>query len=138
MSTLHKSIASILSGKIINEEVFDHHAEVVKKLNAVSKKKVHGEEPNFHHAVGNDKEQLDDQKLKHKSPVKDHYSHEHENMQYSATVSHHKDNTATVRTVHYKNASLENDDEGDEYVHEKHLKDLPSAIEHVKKLHNSK
>jgi hypothetical protein len=127
MSTLHESITNMMLG----ETVLNHHAEVVKKLNAVSKKKIHGEHTHFFHAVGNDKEQLDDQKLKHKSPVKDHYSHEHENMQYSATVSHHKDNTATVRTVR-------EDDDGDEHVHEKHLKDLPSAIEHVKKLHNSK
>ena len=132
MSTLHESIAGLLLG----ETVLNHHQEVVKKLNTVSGNKIHGEKPHFFHAVGNDKEQLDDQKLKHKSPVKDHYSHEHENMQYSATVSHHKDNTATVRTVHYKNATL--NDEGDEHVHEKHLKDLPSAIEHVKKLHTSK
>ena len=132
MQKLHESIASMLLGKNLNE----NHDEIVKKLNTVSGKNLHGEQPHFFHAVGNDNEQLDDQKLKHKSPVKDHYSHEHENMQYSATVSHHKDNTATVRTVHYKNATL--DDEGDEHVHEKHLKDLPSAIEHVKKLHTSK
>jgi len=127
MRKLHESITNMLLG----ETVLNHHDEVVKNLNAVSKKKIHGEHPHFFHAVGNDKEQLDDQKLKHKSPVKDHYSHEHVNMQYSATVSHHKDNTATVRTVR-------RNDDGDEHVHEKHLKDLPSAIEHVKTLHNSK
>jgi hypothetical protein len=117
----------MLLGKTLNE----NQGDVVKKLNAVSKNKIHGEHPRFFHAVGHDKEQLDNQKLKHKSPVKDHYTHEHENMQYSATVSHHKDNTATVRTVR-------TDDDGGEHVHQKHLKDLPSAIAHVEKLHNSK
>ena len=138
MQKLHEAIASMLAGKIINEEVLDHHTEVVKKLNTVSGKTLHGETPNFIHLSGDSaRKQIEpEDKPKHKSPIKDHYFHEHENQAYNVAVSHHKDNTATVRTVHYKNATL--DDEGDEHVHEKHLKDLPSAIAHIKALHSLK
>lgn len=141
MSTLYESIAGILLGESVP---INHHEEVVKKLNAASGNKIHGEAPNFTHLSGDSaRKQIEpEDKPKHKSPIKDHYFHEHENQAYNVHVSHHKDNTASVKVVHYKQAGSNKTWSGqgdqDEHVHEKHLKDLPSAIAHVKALHTSK
>ena len=141
MSTLHESIAGMLLGESVP---VNHHAEVVKKLDAVSGKTLHGETPNFIHLSGESaRKQIEpDTKPKHKSPIKDHYFHEHENQAYNVYVNHHKDNTASVKVIHHKqpgsNKTWSGQDDSDVHVHEKHLKDLPSAIAHVKALHSQK
>ena len=141
MSTLHESIAGMLLGESVP---VNHHAEVVKKLDAVSGKTLHGETPNFIHLSGESaRKQIEpEDKPKHKSPIKDHYFHEHENQAYNVSVSHHKDNTASVQVVHHKqsgsNKTWSGQDDSDVHVHEKHLKDLPSAIAHIKALHSLK
>lgn len=144
MQKLHKSIISMLLGESVTN---DHHATTVKKLNDVSGKTIHGDTPNFIHRAGANTDGPEG-KTKHKSPVKDHYFHEHENMTYNVTVSHHKDNTASVQTAQYKRAGKNTVDKGDynlDHNHsydlhhtETHFKDLPSAISHVKNLHTSK
>jgi len=136
MNSLHESIV----GLMINE----NHNEVVKQLNSASGKTLHGETPNFNHISGDSaRAQLEpNEKPKHKSPIKDHYFHEHDNQAYNVDVSHHKDNTASVRIVHHKqpgsNKTWSGQNESDVHVHEKHLKDLPSAIAHIKALHSQK
>jgi len=138
MKNLHESITSMLLGE---SAPIDNHTEVVNKLNAVSGKKLHGEEPNFIHLSGaSAREQTEpEDRPKHKSPIKDQYFHEHNNQAYNVYVSHHKDNTASVQVIHHKqpgtNKTWSGQDDSDKYVHEKHFKDLPSAIEHVKNLH---
>jgi hypothetical protein len=136
MNSLHKSIVGLLIGESVMED-----NPVVKKLNAVSGKKLHGETPAFIH-IPRGPAADDDHKPKHRSAVKDQYVHEHENQAYNVYLYHHKDNTASVKVVHHKqpgsNKTWSGQHDSDVHVHEKHLKDLPSAIEHVKALHSQK
>ena len=140
MRSLHESIASMLLGKVLNE----NHDEVVKHLNSSAGPDIGGETPAFTHESGENKESPSGS-TKHSSPVKDHYYHQgqfasggaDEQHEHHITVSHHADNTATVQHSDYRQKwSDRAQDYNDSEKHkEKHFKDLHSAIAHVKTLH---
>ena len=140
MKSLHESIASMLLGKVINE----NHDEVIKHLNSAAGPDIGGETPAFTHESGEHKESPSGSPA-HSSPVKDHYYHQGEfatggaedQHEHHITVSHHADNTATVQHSAYRQKwSDRAQDYNDSVKHkEKHFKDLPSAIAHVKTLH---
>ena len=138
MRTLHESIAGMLLGKILNEK----HSEIVKQLNTTAGTHIGGEEPAFTHGSGVNTDVPS--APKHSSPVKDHFYHQgqfaqsgaDEEHEHHITVSHHADNTATVQHSAYKQkwSDRAQDFNVSEKHKEKHFKDLPSAIAHVKTL----
>ena len=139
MKSLHESIAGMLLGKIINE----NHNEIVKHLNSASGPDIGGESPAFTHGSGENKDGPSGSP-EHSSPVKDHYYHQgqfatgtEDQHEHHITVSHHNDGTATVQHSAYHQEWSDKDEDysvSDKHK-EKHFKDLPSAIAHVKTLH---
>jgi hypothetical protein len=138
MKSLHESIAGMLLGKIINE----NHSEIVKHLNTAAGPHIGGETPAFTHGSGTNKDVPSSPK--HTASVKDHYYHQGEfsghsddHHEHHITVSHHTDNTATVQHSTYRRkwSDRAQDYNESEKHKEKHFKDLPSAIAHVKTLH---
>ena len=139
MRSLHESIGDMLLRKILNET----HSEIVKQLNAAAGIHIGGETPAFTHGSGVNTD--GPSAPKHNSPVKDHFYHQGQFHQSGAdqehehhiTVSHHADNTATVQHSAYKQkwSDRAQDYNVSEKHKEKHFKDLPSAIAHVKTLH---
>jgi len=140
MKSLHESIAGMLLGKIINE----NHNEVIKQLNSAAGPDIGGETPAFTHESGVNKESPSGSP-EHSSPVKDHYYHQGEfasggaedQHEHHITVSHHADGTATVQHSAYRQkwSDRQQDYNVSDKHKEKHFKDLPSAIAHVKTLH---
>jgi hypothetical protein len=139
MRTLHESIAGMLLNKIINE----NHNEVIKHLNSAAGPDIGGETPAFTHESGENKESPSGSPA-HSSPVKDHYYHQgqfasggaEDQHEHHITVSHHADNTATVQHSSYRQkwSDRQQDYNVSDKHREKHFKDLPSAIAHVKTL----
>jgi hypothetical protein len=139
MKSLHESIAGMLLGKIINE----NHNAIVKHLNSASGPDIGGETPAFTHESGENKDGPSGSP-EHSSPVKDHYYHQgqfatgtEDQHEHHITVSHHADGTATVQHSAYHQEWSDKDEDysvSDKHK-EKHFKDLPSAIAHVKTLH---
>jgi hypothetical protein len=139
MQKLHESIAHMLLNKIINE----NHNEVIKHLNSAAGSDIGGETPAFTHESGENKDGPSGSP-KHSSPVKDHYYHQgqfatggaDEQHEHHITVSHHDDGTATVQHSAYRQkwSDRQQDYNVSDKHREKHFKDLPSAIAHVKTL----
>jgi hypothetical protein len=139
MKSLHESIAGMLLGKIINE----NHNEVIKQLNSAAGPDIGGETPAFTHELGENKDGPSGSPA-HSSPVKDHYYHQGEfasggaedQHEHHITVSHHADGTATVQHSAYRQkwSDRQQDYNVSDKHKEKHFKDLPSAIAHVKTL----
>ena len=163
MNSLHESIVGMMLGKPIGTTINENHNTVVKQLNSAAGSQIGGEKPAFKHGSGARTDStrapgtkrpktpgwestIEDQAEKptHDSPVKDHYYHQgnfagqgNEQHEHHITVSHHADNTATVQHSAYRQkwSDRARDYSVSEKHKEKHFKDLPSAMAHVKTLH---
>lgn len=141
MKNLEQSIIKVLKESM---GIYESHEEVSKKLNSAAGDDVGGEKANFTDGSGPNKYHPSGEPS-HSSPVKHHYYHQGDfdgggyddhQKEHHITVSHHDDGTATVQhsVVHRKWNAREGDYRESVKHKEKHLKDLNSAIDHVKKL----
>lgn len=144
MKNLEQSIIKVLKE---SRGIYENHEEVSKNLNSAAGDDVGGEKANFTHGGGSNTDHPSGGPS-HSSPVKHHYYHQgdfdgggHDDHQkeHHITVSHHEDGTATVQhsVIHRKWSNRDGDYRESVTHKEKHVKDLPSAIEHVKKLNTN-